>query len=96
MVSMEFVLFLSSRLPDPEKIKEFKEPLREWEVGDNLFRRSLIFNFLCSRSPRVQPLCRDGARISRISCLRRRYKSFVKRTEIKVFLALVKRKSALF
>ena len=42
---MEFVLFLSSRLPDPEKIKEFKEPLREWEVGDNLFRRSLIFNF---------------------------------------------------
>ena len=35
-------------LPNPAKIEDFKEPVKEWEVTDNLFeKRDLLLFFLC-------------------------------------------------
>ena len=39
---------LQLRLPNPVKIEDFKEPVKEWEVTDNLFeKRDLLLFFLC-------------------------------------------------
>ena len=61
-------------LPNPAKIEDFKEPVKEWEVTDNLFeKKGYGFIFVpSSRSLKTQTECQGGGRISRIFCQRKR------------------------